>query len=73
MESEEAPDPNMTPRGWWRYNEAKAEGLKTSILVIRGLLMTQKFDVRVILAICIIDLSASFMGQNVDTVFFDLL
>jgi hypothetical protein len=59
--SEEAPDPNTVPRGWWRYNEGKAEGLKTSILVIRGLLMTQRFDVRVILATCIIDLSASFM------------
>jgi len=42
--SEEAPDPNAAPRGWWRYNEGKAEGLKTSILVIRGLLMTQRFD-----------------------------
>jgi hypothetical protein len=48
--SEEAPDPSTIPRGWWQYNEAKAEGLKTSILVIRGLLMAQKFDVRAILA-----------------------
>ena len=44
--SEELPDPNTAPRGWWRYNESKAEGLKASILVIRGLLMAQRFDVR---------------------------
>lgn len=44
--SEEAADPNTAPRGWWRSNETrtKAEGLKASILVIRGLLMTQRFD-----------------------------
>ena len=71
--SEDAPDPNAAPRGWWRYNEGKAEGLKSSILVIRGLLMTERFDVRVILATCIIDLSASFMGLNADTFFFNLL
>jgi hypothetical protein len=43
--SEEAPDPDTAPRGWWRYNKTKAEGLEASILVIRGLLMAQKFDV----------------------------
>lgn len=73
MVSEEAPDPNTAPRGWWRYNEAKAEGLKTSILVIRGLLMAQRFDVRVILFTCIIDLRAPSIGFNADTFFFDLI
>ena len=56
--SEEAPDLNTAPRGWWRYKDSKADGLKTSILVIRGLLMTQKFDVRLILSTCIIYLRA---------------
>ena len=59
--SEEAPDLNAAPRGWWRFNEAKAEGLKASILVIRGLLMAQRFDVRAVLFCCVqvIDLRAS--------------
>jgi len=44
--SEEASDPNTAPRGWWKSNQTrtKAEGVQTSILVIRGLLMTQRFD-----------------------------
>lgn len=67
--SEEPPDLNTAPRGWWRYKDIKADGLKTSILVIRGLLMTQKFDVRLILPNYIIDLRASFMRLNVDTSF----
>ena len=35
--------------------------------------MAQRFDVRLILSICIMDLKASFMGLNADTFFFDLL
>lgn len=44
----EAPDPNTALRGWWRFNKTRteAEGLQTSISVIRGLLMAQRFDVR---------------------------
>lgn len=72
--SEEAPDPNTALRGWWRFNATRteAEGLKASILVIRGLLMTQRFDVRHIPSTSTIDLRASFMGLHADPFFFDL-
>ncbi|KAF8806661.1 FSH1-domain-containing protein [Phlegmacium glaucopus] len=44
--AEEAPDLNLALRGWWRSNEArtKADGLQTSILAIRDLLVTQRFN-----------------------------
>jgi len=41
--ADEALDPNTAPRGWWRYNETRT-GLQTSILAVRDVLMTQRFD-----------------------------
>ena len=42
-------DPNTVPRGWWQFKDTT--GLQTSILAVRDVLMTQRFDVRLVLFI----------------------
>lgn len=42
---EEAPEPNTALRCWWRANVTPTKALRTSILAIRDLFVTQRFDV----------------------------
>lgn len=41
-------DPALTPRAWWKSNEAKtlSFGLQESLALLRGILKTDRYEVR---------------------------
>jgi hypothetical protein len=49
LRTTEQPDPLLTPRAWWRPNPERTRGfgLAESLAVVKDVLQTKTFDVRV--------------------------